>query len=99
MARTKIFRRSNDQSMNNTWKPILESHGADMEKTPWLAEYAHNHAIFDNTDAIFEQNAPGQFLQTPGALPGMGAAFAPTQGQTPFSAGAKKLLLGLRFRR
>jgi hypothetical protein len=89
MARTKIFRRSNDQSMNNTWKPILESHGADMEKTPWLAEYAHNHAIFDNTDAIFEQNAPGQFLQTPGALPGMGAAQAPTPAQTPFAGGVK----------
>jgi hypothetical protein len=89
MARTKIFRRSNDASLNNTWAPILESHGADMSKTPWLAEYAHNHAIFDNTAPLFEQAGPGQFLQTPGALPGMGAAFAPTPGQTPFTAGAK----------
>jgi len=90
MAKTKIFRRSNDASLNNTWAPILESHGADMGKTPWLAEYAHNHAIFDNTAPLFEQAGPGQFLQTPGALPGMGAAFAPTPGQTPFTAGGAK---------
>lgn len=90
MAKTKIFRRSNDQALNNTWKPILESHGADMESTPWLAEYAHNHAIFDNTAPLFEQAGPGQFLQTPGALPGMGAAIAPTPGQTPFTAGGAK---------
>jgi hypothetical protein len=90
MARTKIFRRSNDSSLNNTWAPILESHGADMSKTPWLAEYAHNHAIFDNTAPLFEQAGPGQFLQTPGALPGMGAALAPTPGQTPFTAGGAK---------
>jgi len=91
MARTKIFRRSNDNSLNKTWKPILESHGADMEKTPWLAEYAHNHAIFDNSTPVFEQySGPGQFLQTPPAVPGMGAAAAPTAAQTPFSgAGAK----------
>ncbi len=90
MAKTKIFRRSNDQSLNNTWKPILESHGADMESTPWLAEYAHNHAIFDNSAPLFEQAGPGQFLQTPGALPGMGQAIAPTPGQTPFTAGGAK---------
>jgi len=90
MAKTKIFRRTNDASLNNTWAPILESHGADMSKTPWLAEYAHNHAIFDNSAPLFEQAGPGQFLQTPGALPGMGAAFAPTPGQTPFTAGGAK---------
>jgi len=94
MAKTKIFRRSNDASLNNTWAPILESHGADMSKTPWLAEYAHNHAIFDNTAPLFEQAGPGQFLQTPGALPGMGAAFAPTPGQTPFTAGGAKNAYG-----
>lgn len=88
MARTKIFRRSNDNSLNKTWKPILESHGADMEKTPWLAEYAHNHAIFDNSAPVFEQYAgPGQFLQTPPAVPGMGAAVPATD--SPFSGGAK----------
>lgn len=89
MARTKIFRRSNDQALNNTWKPILEAHGANLDKTPWLAEYAHNHAIFDNSTPLFEQTAPGQFLQTPAALPGMGNPVAPTPSQTPFTAGAK----------
>ena len=89
MARTKIFKRSNDVNLNKTWKPILESHGADMEKTPWLAEYAHNHAIFDNSAPVFEQYAgPGQFLQTPPAVPGMGAATPATD--TPFTAGGAK---------
>lgn len=89
MARTKIFRRSSDNRLINTWKPILEGYGADTEKTPWLAEYAHNHAIFDNSAPLFEQAGPGQFLQTPGALPGMGNPAAPTNLQTPFAAGAK----------
>jgi hypothetical protein len=89
MARTKIFRRSNDNRLTNTWKPILEGYGANVEKTPWLAEYAHNHAIFDNSTPLFEQAGPGQFLQTPGALPGMGNPSAPGFGQSPFSAGAK----------
>jgi hypothetical protein len=53
MARTKIFRRSSDNRLLNTWKPVLEGYGADVAKTPWLAEYAHNHAIFDNTAPIF----------------------------------------------
>ena len=90
MARTKIFRRSNDQALNNTWKPILEAHGANLDKTPWLAEYAHNHAIFDNSTPLFEQTAPGQFLQTPAALPGMGNPVAPTPSQSPFTAGGVK---------
>ena len=90
MARTKIFKRSSDVNLNKTWKPILESHGADMEKTPWLAEYAHNHAIFDNSAPVFEQYAgPGQFLQTPPAVPGMGRAVAPDATQTPFGAAGK----------
>ena len=90
MARTKIFRRSSDSRLANTWKPILEGYGANVENTPWLAEYAHNHAIFDNTTPIFEQSTPGVFFQTPGSLGGfMGNPSAPTQGMTPFTAGAK----------
>jgi len=91
MARTKVFKRSSDQKLVNTWKPVLEGYGANLEKTPWLAEYAHNHAIFDNTAPIFEQaTAPGLFFQTPNSLGGyMGAPTAPLQNQTPFSAGAK----------
>ena len=89
MARTKIFRRSSDSRLTNTWKPILEGHGADVTKTPWLAEYAHNHAIFDNTTPLFE-SAPGVFFQTPGSLGSyMGPAAAPTSNQTPFFNGAK----------
>ena len=76
--------------MVNTWKPILEGYGADVAKTPWLAEYAHNHAIFDNATPLFEQTAPGVFLQTPGSLGGfMGNPVAPTAGQTPFGGGVK----------
>lgn len=90
MARTKIFRRSSDNRLTNTWKPILEGYGADVAKTPWLAEYAHNHAIFDNATPLFEQTAPGVFLQTPGSLGGfMGNPVAPTAAQTPFTGGAK----------
>ena len=90
MARTKIFKRSSDNRLATTWKPILEGYGADVTKTPWLAEYAHNHAIFDNTTPIFEQSTPGVFFQTPGSLGGfMGNPSAPTQGMTPFSGGAK----------
>jgi len=90
MARTKIFKRSSDNRLINTWKPILEGYGADVAKTPWLAEYAHNHAIFDNATPLFEQTAPGVFLQTPGSLGGfMGNPVAPTAGQTPFGGGVK----------
>ena len=90
MARTKIFKRSSDNRLTNTWQPILEGYGADVAKTPWLAEYAHNHAIFDNTTPIFEQSTPGVFFQTPGSLGGfMGNPSAPTSGMTPFTAGAK----------
>jgi len=90
MARTKIFRRSSDNRLASTWKPVLEGYGADIEKTPWLAEYAHNHAIFDNTTPLFEQTAPGLFFQQPSSLGGyMGQPQAPTSGMTPFSGGAK----------
>jgi hypothetical protein len=90
MARTKIFRRSSDSRLTNTWQPILEGYGADVAKTPWLAEYAHNHAIFDNTTPVFENTAPGVFFQTPGSLGGfMGNPSAPTSAMTPFTAGAK----------
>ena len=90
MARTKIFKRSSDSRLANTWKPILEGYGVDVTKTPWLAEYAHNHAIFDNTTPIFENTAPGVFFQTPQSLGGfMGNPSAPTSAMTPFTGGAK----------
>lgn len=90
MSRTKIFKRSSDNRLATTWKPILEGYGADVTKTPWLAEYAHNHAIFDNTTPIFEQSTPGVFFQTPGSLGGfMGNPQAPSNLMTPFTGGAK----------
>jgi hypothetical protein len=90
MARTKIFKRSSDSRLATTWQPILEGYGADVAKTPWLAEYAHNHAIFDNTTPLFENTAPGVFFQTPGSLGGfMGNPSAPTNSMTPFTNGAK----------
>lgn len=93
MSRTKVFKRTSDSRILDTWKPMLESHGvtADSGRQEWLAEYAHNHAIFDNSAPIFEQaTAPGLFFQQPGSVLGMGNAVAPTPGQTPFSdAGVK----------
>lgn len=92
MSRTKVFKRTSDSRILNTWKPLLESHGVSAEsgKQEWLAEYAHNHAIFDNSAPVFEQTAPGLFFQQPGSVLGRGAAVAPTAGQTPFSdAGVK----------
>lgn len=96
MARTKIFRRSSDKSLAATWKPILESYGANVEKTPWLAEYAHNHGIFDNSSALFEQTAPGLFFQQPTSLGSFaGGIAAPLSTQTPFTAGVKNGYGGL----
>lgn len=91
MARTKVFKRSSDKRLLDTWKPILEGYGASAEKSPWLAEYAHNHAIFENATPLFEQAvAPGLFFQQPASLGGyMGNPVAPTQGQVPFPSGAK----------
>jgi len=92
MSRTKVFRRTSDSRILNTWKPLLENHGVTAEsgKQEWLAEYAHNHAIFDNSAPLFEQTAPGLFFQQPGSIQGMGNPVAPTPGQTPFSdAGVK----------
>lgn len=92
MSRTKVFKRTSDSRVLNTWKPLLESHGVTAEsgKQEWLAEYAHNHAIFDNSAPLFEQTAPGLFFQQPGSVQGMGNPVAPTPGQTPFTdAGVK----------
>jgi len=92
MSRTKVFKRTSDSRVLNTWKPLLESHGVTAEsgKQEWLAEYAHNHAIFDNSAPLFEQTAPGLFFQQPGSVQGMGNPVAPTPGQTPFGADGVK---------
>jgi hypothetical protein len=83
---TKIFKKLNDASVSETWKPVLESYGADVSNRPWLVDYAHNHAIFDNAGMINEASAaPGLFLQQPGSISAMGGIVAPTSTQTPFS--------------
>ena len=92
MSRSKIFKRTSDQKVLNTWKPLLENYGVTAEtgKQEWLAEYAHNHAIFDNSAPIFEQQtAPGLFFQQPGSVLGMGNPVAPTASQTPFDGAGK----------
>ncbi len=89
---TKIFKKLNDASIKETWTPVLEGYGANVTARPWLVDYAHNHAIFDNAGSINESNtgvAPGLFLQQPGSISSMGAISSPTSSMTPFSAGAK----------
>jgi hypothetical protein len=82
---TKIFKKLNDASVTETWSPVLESYGANVAARPWLVDYAHNHAIFDNAGMINESTAPGLFLQQPGSIGAMGGAAAPLSTQTPFN--------------
>jgi hypothetical protein len=88
---TKVFKRLNDASVRETWTPVLEGYGVDLNARPWLVDYAHNHAIFENAGAINEAAAaPGLFFQQPGSISSMGAIAAPTSAMTPFSAGGVK---------
>jgi hypothetical protein len=89
---TKIFKKLNDASIRETWTPVLEGYGANVTARPWLVDYAHNHAIFDNAGSINEANtgvAPGLFLQQPGSISSIGAISSPTSSMTPFTGGAK----------
>jgi hypothetical protein len=88
---TKVFKRLNDASVRETWAPVLEGYGVDLNARPWLVDYAHNHAIFENAGAINEAAvAPGLFFQQPGSISSMGAIAAPTNAMTPFTAGGVK---------
>ena len=86
---TKVFKRLNDASVRETWTPVLEGYGVDINSRPWLVDYAHNHAIFENAGAINE-SAPGLFFQQPGSISSMGSIAAPTSAMTPFTAGGVK---------
>ena len=91
---TKIFKRLNDASIKETWTPVLEGYGANVSARPWLVDYAHNHAIFENAGSLNEGlnttgSAPGLFLQQPGSISSIGAISSPTSSMTPFTAGAK----------
>lgn len=89
---TKVFKRLNDASVRETWTPVLEGYGADVNARPWLVDLAHNHAIFDNAGAINEAAvAPGMFFQQPGSISSIGAISAPTSAMTPFNAAGAKL--------
>jgi hypothetical protein len=87
---TKVFKRLNDASVRETWAPVLEGYGVDLNARPWLVDYAHNHAIFENAGAINEAVSPGLFFQQPGSISTMGAISAPTNAMTPFTAGGVK---------
>ena len=90
---TKIFKRLNDASIKETWTPVLEGYGANVSARPWLVDYAHNHAIFENAGSLNEDlatgSAPGLFLQQPGSISSIGAISSPTSSMTPFTAGSK----------
>ena len=90
---TKIFKRLNDASIKETWTPVLEGYGANVSARPWLVDYAHNHAIFENAgslnEALASGSAPGLFLQQPGSISSIGAISSPTSSMTPFTAGSK----------
>lgn len=89
---TKVFKRLNDASVRETWTPVLEGYGADVNARPWLVDLAHNHAIFENAGMINEAAAaPGLFFQQPGSISSMGAISAPTNAMTPFNAAGAKL--------
>lgn len=87
---TKVFKRLNDASVRETWTPVLEGYGVDLNARPWLVDYAHNHAIFENAGSINEAVSPGLFFQQPGSISTMGAISAPTNAMTPFTAGGVK---------
>lgn len=84
---TKIFKRLQDPAIRETWAPVLEGYGANLQSRPWLADYAHNHAIFENAGGPINEaaTAPGLFFQQPGSISNMGAISAPTSTMTPFT--------------
>jgi len=83
---TKVFKRLNDASVKSTWAPVLESYGVNADSRPWLVDYCHYHAMFENAGAINESAvAPGLFYQQPGSISGIGNPLAPTGG---FGSGA-----------
>jgi len=76
---TKVFKRLNDASVKSTWAPVLESYGVNADARPWLVDYCHYHAMFENAGAINEAAiAPGLFFQQPGSISSVGNPLAPT---------------------
>ena len=80
---TKVFKRLNDSSVKSTWAPVLESYGVNADSRPWLVDYCHYHAMFENAGSINESTVtPGLFYQQPGSISGMGQAVAPLANGT-----------------
>ena len=78
---TKVFKRLNDSSIKSTWAPVLESYGVNADSRPWLVDYCHYHAMFENAGSINEATvAPGLFYQQPGSISGIGNPLAPATG-------------------
>ena len=78
---TKVFKRLNDSSVKSTWTPVLESYGVNADSRPWLVDYCHYHAMFENAGAINEAAvAPGLSYQQPGSISSIGNPLAPTTG-------------------
>lgn len=99
--RTKLIKRTNSRAILETWTPILKDFGIveggntpyekarSTERLEMIAEYAHNHAAWDNFgdgfgERLNEVATPGLFFQQPGSISAMGHAVAPTPTQTPF---------------
>lgn len=96
MASLNIFRRLNDNSINETWNSVIESESAGASTSrPWLSDYCHFHAMFDQTTSpaqvygpLFE-SVPGLFFQQPSSISNIGPISAPTSSMTPFTGGVK----------
>jgi hypothetical protein len=90
----KIFQKSEDRQMLSDWAGFLSEYGitesnTSADKYKFLAEMAHNQAMFDNTYLTEATTTPGMFFQQPGSISAMGAPIAPTPFQTPYNGVVK----------
>jgi len=104
---TRLIKRKQDRAILETWTPILKDFGIEaggenpylkarsQDRIEMIAEYAHNHAAWDNFGEGFgdtmlnEAVTPGLFFQKPGSISAMGNPVAPTPNQVPFPSGSK----------
>ena len=88
MSNVRVFKKTGDKQISETWKPIIAEYGINEAATcmSWLPDYCHNHAMWDNGGTkLFEQEAPGLLYQVPGSISAIGQPIAPTRAQTPWS--------------
>lgn len=90
----KMFKRKNDAAILETWSPVIEQQAkmpVEASRKAWLAEYCHNHAMYENSGngSLNEAAlAPGLFYQQPGSISSIGNPVAPTPTQTPLGTGS-----------